>query len=265
VNSRLKAALAALWFFLPLVAFRHWQVWDRLPARLGVHFGPAGRPNIWISHQRGLAWVLLLMAVILAAATLIRSHLFPPMSSPRAVLGVFYLALAAIACAEEWILAYNLDPKGLHVLPIVIGSWVGVSGLALLFETGPASEFRAGGRPLAEEVHASPWLAWSTLVPAAAELVMAARVPAAVRIVLVLSALVLTGVAVLAWSGFRYFFSPRGVEIGTLSFYLHPVRAGQIKDYAVARRNPLVRDMAFAGWGNGAPLLGKSGGAHSHD
>jgi hypothetical protein len=162
VNSRLKAAFAALWFSSPLVAFRNWQVWDRLPARLGVHFDLAGRPNIWIPRESGLAWVLLLMAVTLAAATLVRSHLFPPMSSPRAVLGVFYLALGAIYCGEEWILASNLDPNRLHALPIVIGSWVGVSALTLVFlETGPATDFLTGGRPLAEEVHASPLLLFS--------------------------------------------------------------------------------------------------------
>ena len=179
MSSRLKSAFAALWFFLPLVAFRNWQVRHRLPARLGVHFDLAGRPNIWISRESGLARVLLLMAVILAAATLVRSHLFPPMSSPRAVLGVFYLALGAIYCG-------------------------------------------------------------------------------------VLSAFVLTGVAVMAWSGFPYFFSPRGVEIRTLSFHLYSVPAGQIKDYAVAAGIRWA-DMAFAGGGMARLCLGKSGGAHSYD
>ena len=240
MNSRLKRAFAALWFFLPLVAFRNWQVWDRLPARLAVHFDLAGRPNGWMSRESGLGLVFILMAVILAAATLVRSHLFPPMSSPRAVLGIFYLALGAIYCGEEWILAYNLDPTRLHVLPIVIGSLVAVLALTLVFlGTGPSTVLPAGSRLLAEEVHASPWLAWAMLVPAAAELVIAARVPAGVRIVLILSALVLTGVAVMAWSGFRYFFSPSGVEVRTLSFHLYSVPSVQIKDYAVARWNPL--------------------------
>jgi Protein of unknown function (DUF1648) len=260
VNSRLKRVFASLWFFLPLVAFRNWQVWDRLPARLAVHFDLAGRPNGWMSRESGLGLVFLVMAVILAAAALVRSHLFPPMSSPRAVLGMLYLVLGAIYCGEEWILAYNLapDPTRLHVLPIVVGSLVAVLALTLvLLGSGPNTVFPAGGRRLAEEVHASPWLAWAMLVPAAAELVMAARVPAGVRIVLILSALVLTGVAVMAWSGFRYFFSPLGVEIRTLSFHLYSVPAVQIKDYAVARWNPLggygIRGMgrrrAFV-WGN---------------
>jgi Protein of unknown function (DUF1648) len=242
VNSRLKPALASLWFFLPLVAFRNWQVWDRLPARLGVHFDLAGRANGWMSRESGLGWVLILMAVILGAATLVRSHLFPPTSSPRAVLGVFYLALGAIYCGQEWIHAYNLnpDPTRLHVLPLAKGSLVAILALPLMFlGTGPSAEFPTGGRPLAEEVHASPWLAWGMLVPAAAELVMAARVPAGVRIVLILSALVLTGVAVMAWSGFRYLFTSLGVEVRTLSFHLYSVPAAQIKDYAVARWNPL--------------------------
>jgi hypothetical protein len=239
VNSRLKSAFASLWVFLLLVAFRNWQVWDRLPARLAVHFDLAGRPNGWISRESGLGLVFILMAVILAGATLVRSHRSPPMSSPGAVLGMFYLALGAIYFGEEWILAYNLNPTRLHVLPIVIGSLVAVPALTLVFlGTGP-TVFPAGGRLLAEEVHASPWLAWAMLVPAAAELVMAARVPAGVRIVLILSALVLTGVAVMAWSGFRYFFSPLGVEVRTLSFHLYSVPAAQIKDYAVARWNPL--------------------------
>jgi hypothetical protein len=242
VNSRLKPAFVSLWFFLPLVAFRNWQVWDRLPARLGVHFDLTGRPNGWMSRESALGWVLLLMAVILGAATLLRSQRFPPTPSHRAVLGVFYLALGAIYGGEEWILAHNLDPdpRRLHVLPIVIGSLVAILPLPLVFlATGPSSELPAGGRLLAEEVHASPWLAWGMLVPAAAELIMAARVPAAVRIVLILSALVLTGVAVMAWSGFRYLFTPLGVEVRTLSFHLYSVPAVQIKDYAVARWNPL--------------------------
>jgi hypothetical protein len=260
VNPRLKTAFASLWLFLPLVAFRNWQVWDRLPARLAVHFDFAGRPNGWMSRESGLGLVLVLMAVILAAATLVRSYLSLPMSSPRAVLGMFYLALGAIYCGEEWILAYNLDPDPtrLHVLPLVIGGLVAALALTLLFlGTAPSTALPGGGRLLAEEVHASHWLASVMFVPAIGELVIAARVPAVVRIVLILSAFVLTGVAVMAWSGFRYFFTPLGIEVRTLSFHLYSVPAVQIKDYAVARWNPLggygIRGLgkrrAFV-WGN---------------
>jgi Protein of unknown function (DUF1648) len=249
VNSRLTPAFRSLWFFLPLVALRNWQLWDRLPARLGVHFDLAGRPNGWMSRESVLGGGLILLAFILGAATLVRSQRFPP-PSPRAVPAVFYLALGAIYCGEEWILAYNLDPTRWHVLPIVIGCLVAPIALILLFlGTGPSSEFPGISRLLADEVHTSPWLAWGMLVPAAVRLVIAASVPAGVRMVLILSALVLTGVAVMAWLGFLYLF-----ELSASTCIRFPPGKSSTTRWPAGIR---LADMAFAGWESGAPLFGE--------
>jgi hypothetical protein len=240
VNPRRKLVTASLWLFLPLVAFRNWQVWDRLPTRVAVHFDIAGRPNGWMSREGSLQFILVFMAAILAVATLVMWRIRMPRSSAWAVLGVFYVVLGALYCGEESILAYNLGRAPLHVLPIVISALVAVLILTAIYlgsERGP--EVPITGHVFADEVHASRALAVAMFVPSLVELVLAVRVPAGVRIVLVLSALVLAGVATMAWGGFHYLFKSSGVEIRTFGFRLRSIPAEEIREYAITRWNPL--------------------------
>jgi hypothetical protein len=240
LNSRMKIVTASLWLFLPLVAFRNWQVWDRLPARVAVHFDIAGRPNGWMSREGSLQFILLFMVAVLAVASLVMWRVRMPSSAAWAVLGVFYVVLGVLYCGEESILAYNLDQAPSRVLTIVITSLVAVFGLTTLYlVSGRGPQLPTTGHVFADEVHASPVLAFAMFAPALAELILAAKVPAGVRIVLVLSALVLAAVATMAWGGFHYLFKASGVEIRTLGFRLRSIPAEQIREYAITRWNPL--------------------------
>jgi hypothetical protein len=264
----MKLVTASLWLFLPLIAFRNWQVWDRLPIRVAVHFDIAGRPNGWMSREGSLQFILIFMAAILAVATLVLWRIRMPRSSAWAVLGVFYVVLGALYCGEESILAYNLDRTPLHVLPIVISALVAVFVLTAIYlgsERGP--ELPITGHVFADEVHASRALAVGMFVPALVELVLAVRVPAGVRIVLVLSALVLAGVATMAWGGFHYLFKSSGVEIRTFGFRLRSIPAEQIKEYAITRWNPLggygirgIGNRRAYVWGNQGVRINTTGG-----
>ena len=87
----------------------------------------------------------------------------------------------------------------------------------------------------AEETHSSHIFALVFLVPALAEVVAAIAIPiGGIRLALgVGAALMLIG-AVFAWDGFRYRFSPAGVDIRTLGIRLGSVHAADIQGYEVA-------------------------------
>jgi hypothetical protein len=240
MNRRWKLVIASLWLFLPLVAFRNWQVWDRLPARLATHFDIAGNPNGWMPREGALKFILIFMAIVLSVTTLALLRVRAPQAASWAILGISCVVLGSLYCGEESILAYNLFGTSVHVLPVVISTLLAVFALTAVYlgtERGP--ELPIAGHVFATEVHASPTLAFAIFVPALLGLIIAANVPAPVRVVLVLTALVLVGVAFMVWSGFQYLFTPFGVEVRTLNFRLHSIPAIQIKSYAADRWNPI--------------------------
>ena len=91
---------------------------------------------------------------------------------------------------------------------------------------------------LVEERHGS--LAWGLVmfVPAIAMLAFARTVPIlGIRVTLIVSAAILIGASAMAWSGFRYSFSPTGFEIYTLGFRVRSIPAAEIRSYAPDRWN----------------------------
>lgn len=264
MNQRWRLVIALLWLFLPLTAFRNWQVWDRLPARLATHFDIAGHPNGWMSREGALKFILIAMVITLSLATLILSRVRAPQAGLWAVLGVFYVVLVALYCGEESILAYNLNHTSAHVLPIVIGSLVAVFVLtAIYLETGRDTKLPSTGVVIAEEVHSSPTLAFAMFVPAVVELIIAITVPASIRIPLVLMAIILLSVGTMAWSGFRYRFTHLGVEVSTVGLRLRSVPAIQIRDYEVERWSP-IRGYGIRGIGNRRAYVWGNHGVRIH-
>jgi uncharacterized membrane protein len=65
-NARLLSFLP--WLSLPLVTAVYLLLWDRIPERLAVHFGPDGTPNGWMTRGQSLAFDLAILLFILVTS-----------------------------------------------------------------------------------------------------------------------------------------------------------------------------------------------------
>jgi hypothetical protein len=102
---------------------------------------------------------------------------------------------------------------------------------------------------IAEETHSSPLLAFVLLLPLLVELwVLSTTSLGAARLPLILICIFLVAVAAFAGSGFRYYFSPAGVEIRTLGYRLRSISASQITSYAIEPWN-ILRGYGIRGVG----------------
>jgi hypothetical protein len=250
-----------MWLALPLTAWRHWQVWDRLPAHMATHFDAAGRPNGWMSREASLQFALGLTVFLLVIFTVVlfvahRKHIADTFS--WALLGFFYLVMGFIYFVNDSVLAYNLTGRPLQLTPVLIVLPIGIVALTAIYLRTKRGEPLPAAPPIAEEVHASPWWVLVFLLPLALELGILFTVPlAGMRIAALLLSLLFAVCAAFAWSGFQYRFSPAGVEIRTLGFRLRSIPVGQIRDYKVERWN-LLRGYGIRGaggcrayvWGN---------------
>src|SRR5215468_10007876 len=95
-----KLLIAAMWLAPAFIAFRYWQAWDELPARMVTHFGANGQPNGWMTPQQSLTFslvlsggVLVLFTAILAYA-LVRTRALD--ASMWALLGLLYVVMSVI-------------------------------------------------------------------------------------------------------------------------------------------------------------------------
>src|SRR5215470_774338 len=64
-----KLLIAVMWLAPVSIAFRYWQAWDQLPARMVTHFGASGQPNGWMTPQQSLTFSLALLAFLLTLFT----------------------------------------------------------------------------------------------------------------------------------------------------------------------------------------------------
>lgn len=104
-----KPAVWLMWLALPLTALNYWRVWDRLPARVAVHFDANWQPNGWTSREGALMLALGIMAFLVVVFTVAAySVLAYKPGSAWPVLIVFYLALILLAAANNWIVRSNL-------------------------------------------------------------------------------------------------------------------------------------------------------------
>jgi hypothetical protein len=88
----------------------------------------------------------------------------------------------------------------------------------------------------AEEQHGSVMWALVMIVPACGMLLFSGNVPlAAIRLTLIVSAVILFAAGAMAWSGFHYSFSPAGIEIRTLGFRVRSISTAEIRSYTVDR------------------------------
>jgi hypothetical protein len=101
-----------MWLALPITALKYWQAWDRLPARMAVHFDADWRPNGYTTREGSLTFGLGIMAVMLLTftiASLVTRAQKPGSSWP--VLIISYVVLGILFYANNFIVDFNLKTQ----------------------------------------------------------------------------------------------------------------------------------------------------------
>jgi len=258
-----RTLAALLWFAPGVMALRYWQVWDRLPMRLASHFDAAGRANGWMTRAEALYFDLVFLAFLAAVFSLVLSVVqrkYGLGKVPRALLAFFHAEIWTFVDLLNSTVDYNLNGTAIRILPLLIVSALGgavIVALALGEKRGRAFSTT---EVLAEEVHSGRRLGAFLLGAAALLAALAAAVPnSTARLALGLSAAATGGACLMAWDGFHYYFTRRGVEVRTLGFRLKSIPVREIKNYAIQPWNP-VGGFGIRGLGNRkAYVWGKSG------
>jgi len=235
-RARFQMFTWLLWLALPLMVLRHWQVWDRLPASLAVHFNAANQPNGWMSKTADLRFDLGLLAFLLTIVTLVLYfwHRNAAVTASSWVVLLFFYGFIGVICyVEESVLAFNLygtkvnaGRVGMAVAALAIGSIVGL----IAFTRGrplPATDL------IREEVHTGKTAALVMVLTLIPLLLMAAEMPA-MRFVMIILSVTLLAATAMAWDGFHYLFTRHGLEVRTLGLRLKSVPRQQIKNYTVS-------------------------------
>ena len=114
-----KPLLWLMWLALPTSALNYWDVWDRLPARMAVHFAADWQPDGYTSRERALELGLGIMVVMLMLFTF--AGLIAHASKPSAswpMLIVFYVVLGFVWYGNYSIVRFNLNLVGPHQPPV---------------------------------------------------------------------------------------------------------------------------------------------------
>jgi Domain of unknown function (DUF1648) len=236
-----KFGIGLLWLGLPLIAFRFWMVWDRLPANMATHFNAVNQPNGWMTREGSMYFILglyLFLAVLFTAIMTVVYKVHAPDVAAWAILGLFYVILGVLYYGNESVLAYNLTGAPVHLFPIVAPVFAAIFVVIIITFTNKRGQSLPTGSVLAEEVHAGRPFALVLFLPVVIELAVIYAIPnTGLRITFALVALILLAAGAMAWSGFTYVFTSNGVEIRTLGFRLRSIPAKQIKEYASGRWN----------------------------
>lgn len=244
LRARFIALTALMWFALPLIAFRYWQVWDQLPARMVTHFGAGGRPNGWMSPPESLTFSLVFLAILLTVFSAILLYALRRMHRPDAtgwaLMGLFYVIVSVVTFVCDAVLRYNLSRTSIPIAPIGVAIFLATSVFLAIFLRARRGSTLPLSPVISEETHASRALALVFLIPTGAMVASSIVVPIpGVRLALAAVALVMIGCAAMAWDGFHYFFSTAGIDIRTLGFRVRSVHAADIQKYFVDRWNVL--------------------------
>ncbi len=243
MDSKLYRALTAmLWLAVPLTAWQYWSVWEQLPSRMATHFGGTGQPNGWMPRETWLVFAMVVSTLVLGALTWALTRVRKPDVLAWSLLAMLYVVVGALFSINMAVLNYNLHGRPLNIVPALAVVFIGaiaVSAIALVSKRGVALP-RQADVVKAEEVHGSMLWASVFTVLTVVEVGVIAVVPlGGLRWVMALPALLLLAAAALAWGGFHYRFSGRGVEISTLGFRLRSIPLENIKAYAIAPWNPM--------------------------
>ncbi|HEX6503245.1 MAG TPA: DUF1648 domain-containing protein [Terriglobales bacterium] len=238
-RRRLRMFTWLLWLALPLMALRHWQVWDRLPLSMATHFSAANQANGWMPRTTAFWFDMGLLAFMLTIFTAIgylSQRNLSVTATSWALLLFFYGVIGSVCYIEEAILEYNLYGRTINsgVFGITIAVLaVGLIAALIGFHRGqplPASDL------ISEEVQRGKGWVLIVLVALIPFLLILATAPAgALRFAMACFALLILVTAAAAWDGFHYLFTRHGLEIRTLGFRLKSLPRQQIKTYSVSR------------------------------
>jgi Protein of unknown function (DUF1648) len=231
---------ALMWLTVPVMAGLYAMSWPELPARLATHFDLANHPNGWMSREASLIFSLMLGIFFVGLASLILSRVKKPDPAAWALLVFFYVIIATLLWAEDRVVAFNVHREPVNVAPVLFAG-VSAAILVVIIALGTRRGVQLpASNVMAVERHGSAMLA-SVLGAAAVAMTAAlSAIPVAgARVALGFGVVLMLAGAAVAWDGFRYVFSPAGIEIRTLGFRLRSIPAADIQNYAVDRWNIL--------------------------
>jgi uncharacterized membrane protein len=108
-----QVAIWMMWLAVPLTALNYWRVWERLPARMAVHFDIDGQPNGWTSREMSLRLALIITAFMIAifmiAGYVVRKTSAVSNSSAWAMVVFFYVVLGFVYFMNDWVVRRNLN------------------------------------------------------------------------------------------------------------------------------------------------------------
>lgn len=110
-----KPVIWLMWLPLISIALSYWRAWDRLPARMAVHFDANWQPNGYTSREGSLMLALGMLAFMQIVFTI--SALIVRAQKPQAawpLLVLFYLSLGFFWYANNWIVEFNLNAQPAH-------------------------------------------------------------------------------------------------------------------------------------------------------
>src|SRR5256886_855224 len=232
----LRVFTGLIWFAVPTMVGLYAMSWQQLPARLATHFDLANHPNGWMSRGASLAFLLVMEIFVASLATVILSRVKKPDPAAWALLVLFYVIVGTLLWAGEAIIAYNVHREPVNVAPVLV---CGIGAAVLVVITALATRRGvqlSASNVLAVERHQSKMLAVVLGAAAVAMIAVIAAIPVmGVRIALGTAVVLMVASAALAWDGFRYGFTPSGVEVRTLGFRLRSIPTADITNYAVGR------------------------------
>jgi len=241
-SSRLyfRALTVLIWAALPANVLLFALSWSQLPARLATHFDFQNHPNGWMSREGSSAFGVFLATFLAVIATFVLSRVKKSDAAAWGLLALFYVIQGTLLWAEHSIIEYNAYGYPINVQPVfTVGIAAAVLLVILALGTGRGAELPTQTR-LADATHSSPAFAVVLGLPTIAFVLLITKIPIpGLKVGLGLGMILMGLGAAMAGSGFRYLFTPAGVEIRTLGFRLRSVPAGEIKSYAVDSWNAL--------------------------
>lgn len=115
MRAAYKPMLVLMWVGLVTSSLDYWRFWDRLPARMAVHFDANWQPNGYTSREGAVALGLGIMTVMLVLFTVagVIAHAMKPVAAWPMLL-VFYVVIGFCWYGNRWIVNFNLQSQQLH-------------------------------------------------------------------------------------------------------------------------------------------------------
>ena len=110
-----KTLVALMWLALPITTRDYSSNWDRLPARMAVHFDANWQPNGYTSREGAMELGLGIMVFMLVVSTvgLLIAHALKP-AAAWPLLVVFYVTIGFVWFGNRSIIKWNLNLPPAH-------------------------------------------------------------------------------------------------------------------------------------------------------